>query len=137
MAFVLLAFLGRLRWPARGDWPIVLSVGALQLASFFALTNLGMQSLPAGRSSVLAYTASLWVVPLSLLAGEKVGRDLSDPAGFRDYHVRLTAVDATYHVVAQTPGDVVGERRRVVEPRAHGLQQRAESRAEAFALTAL
>lgn len=73
VAFVLLAFLGRLRWPARGDWPIVLSVGALQLASFFALTNLGMQSLPAGRSSVLAYTASLWVVPLSLLAGEKVG----------------------------------------------------------------
>jgi drug/metabolite transporter (DMT)-like permease len=73
MAFALLACLGRLAWPPRADWPIVLSVGALQLACFFAFSNLGLQSLPAGRSSVLAYTASLWVVPLSLLIGEKVG----------------------------------------------------------------
>ena len=72
-AFALLACLGRLSWPPRADWPIVLSVGALQLACFFGFTNLGLQSLPAGRSSVLAYTASLWVVPLSLLIGEKVG----------------------------------------------------------------
>jgi drug/metabolite transporter (DMT)-like permease len=74
VAFILLALIGRLRLPPRADWPIVLSVGALQLACFFAFSNLGMQSLPAGRSSVLAYTASLWVVPLSLLIGEKVGR---------------------------------------------------------------
>src|SRR5205085_5580521 len=74
VAFALLACLGRLVWPPRTDWPIVLSVGALQLSCFFAFSNLGMQSLPAGRSSVLAYTASLWVVPLSLLIGEKVGR---------------------------------------------------------------
>ena len=72
-AFVLLACLGRLAWPQRADWPIVLSVGALQLSCFFAFSNLGMQSLPAGRSSVLAYTATLWIVPLSLLIGEKVG----------------------------------------------------------------
>jgi drug/metabolite transporter (DMT)-like permease len=73
VAFILLALLGRLKWPPRADWPIVLSVGALQLACFFGFTNLGLQSLPAGRSSVLAYTASLWVVPLSMLIGEKVG----------------------------------------------------------------
>src|SRR4051812_17388809 len=72
-ALLLLALLGRLKWPPPADWPIVLSVGALQLACFFAFSNLGMQSLPAGRSSVLAYTASLWVVPLSLLIGETVG----------------------------------------------------------------
>ncbi|MCW5735935.1 MAG: DMT family transporter [Enhydrobacter sp.] len=72
-AFALLACLGRLAWPPRADWPIVLSVGALQLACFFAFTNLGLLCLPAGRSSVLAYTASLWVVPLSLLIGERVG----------------------------------------------------------------
>ncbi len=72
-AFILLACLGRLAWPHRADWPIVLSVGALQLSCFFAFSNLGMQSLPAGRSSVLAYTATLWIVPLSLLIGEKVG----------------------------------------------------------------
>jgi len=72
-AFILLACLGRLAWPHRADWPIVLSVGALQLSCFFAFSNLGMQSLPAGRSSVLAYTATLWVVPLSLMVGERVG----------------------------------------------------------------
>ena len=72
-AFLLLASLGRLAWPHRADWPIVLSVGALQLSCFFAFTNLGVQSLPAGRSSVLAYTTTLWIVPLSLLVGEKVG----------------------------------------------------------------
>ncbi|MBS0527216.1 MAG: DMT family transporter [Proteobacteria bacterium] len=73
VAFALLACLRRVKWPPRADWPIVLSVGALQLACFFAFSNLGMQRLPPGRSSVLAYTASLWVVPLSLLIGEKVG----------------------------------------------------------------
>jgi drug/metabolite transporter (DMT)-like permease len=73
VAFALLAALGRLKFPPRADWSIILSVGALQLASFFAFSNLGLQSLSAGRSAVLAYTASLWVVPLSLLIGEKVG----------------------------------------------------------------
>lgn len=73
-AFALLACLGRLKWPARADMPVIVSVGALQLATFFVFCNLGMQSLPAGRSSVLAYTASLWVAPLSLLIGETVGR---------------------------------------------------------------
>lgn len=72
-AFILLACLGRLAWPHRADWPIVLSVGALQLSCFFAFSNLGVQSLPAGQSSVLAYTTTLWIVPLSLLIGEKVG----------------------------------------------------------------
>ena len=33
-----------------------------------------MQHVPAGRSVVLAYTTMLWMVPLSLLAGQKVGR---------------------------------------------------------------
>ena len=45
-AFILLGCLGRLRWPSRADWPIVLSVGAFQLSFFFALSNLGVQSVP-------------------------------------------------------------------------------------------
>jgi drug/metabolite transporter (DMT)-like permease len=72
-AFALLAALGRLAWPARADWPIVLSVGAFQLTLFFAFANLGVQSVPPGRSGVLAYTTMLWMVPLSLLVGERVG----------------------------------------------------------------
>jgi drug/metabolite transporter (DMT)-like permease len=72
-AFGLLAALGRLAWPNRADWPVILSVGGLQLSCFFALANLGVQSVPAGRSGVLAYTTMLWMVPLSLLVGETVG----------------------------------------------------------------
>ena len=72
-AFVLLAALRRLRWPHRADWPIVLSVGAFQLTLYFSLANTGLQHVPAGRSGVLTYTAMLWLVPLSLLVGERVG----------------------------------------------------------------
>jgi drug/metabolite transporter (DMT)-like permease len=72
-AFSLMAALGRLSLPHREDWPVILSVGALQLTSFFALANLGVQNLPAGRSGVLAYTTMIWMVPLSLLVGERVG----------------------------------------------------------------
>ena len=72
-AFVMLAALGRLAWPGRADWPIVLSVGAFQLTLFFAFATLGVQSVPPGRSGVLAYTTMLWMVPLSLLVGEPVG----------------------------------------------------------------
>src|ERR1700739_4975799 len=72
-AFGLMLALGRLAWPNRADWPVILSVGGLQLSCFFALANLGIQSVPAGRSSVLTYTTMLWMVPLSLLVGEKVG----------------------------------------------------------------
>ncbi len=73
-AFTLLAMLGRLSLPHREDWPVILSVGGLQLTSFFALANLGVQNLPAGRSGVLAYTTMLWMVPLSLVAGEPTGK---------------------------------------------------------------
>jgi len=51
----------------------VLSVGAFQLTLFFAFANLGVQSVPPGRSGVLAYTTMLWMVPLSLMVGESVG----------------------------------------------------------------
>ncbi len=72
-AFALLAALGRLAWPDRQDRPVILSVGALQLSCFFAFANIGVQHVPVGRSGVLAYTATLWLVPLSLVFGEKVG----------------------------------------------------------------
>lgn len=112
-AFGLLALLGRLSWPARGDWPVILSVGGLQLSCFFALANLGVQSVPAGRSVVLAYTTMLWMVPLSLLVGEKVGWRalagvalgvagivvLTDPARF-DWHDHKVMMGHVYLLLA-------------------------------------
>jgi drug/metabolite transporter (DMT)-like permease len=73
-SLALLAVLRRLSLPARKDLPIILSIGGLQLAAFFALTNLGMRFLLAGRSIVIAYTTALWLVPLTLLMGERIGR---------------------------------------------------------------
>lgn len=70
VGFALLAALGRLERPTRADLPIILSVGLLQLTAFFALINLGTALLPAGRSVILAYTTTLWVVPL---AGPAIG----------------------------------------------------------------
>jgi len=56
---------GRLRVPPRGDWPLVIISGTLQMAGFSALATVALTIVPAGRASVLAYSTPLWVVPLA------------------------------------------------------------------------
>lgn len=68
-----LGLLGRLRLPYRHDLPLIASISLVQMAAFYALTMIGLQLVPAGRSVVIAYTTSIWVVPLSLLLGERLG----------------------------------------------------------------
>jgi drug/metabolite transporter (DMT)-like permease len=63
--FAVAAVLGQLCLPSRHDRLIVLSVGLVQMAVFMALTTFALQFVPAGRSAILAYTTSLWVVPLA------------------------------------------------------------------------
>lgn len=64
-----------IRLPSRNDWRIVLSVGLMQMGGFIMLVTIGLQFVPAGRSSILAYTTSLWVVPLAaLLLSEHLNR---------------------------------------------------------------
>jgi len=73
--FALVLALGRFVIPGRRDWPIVLSVGVFQLSAFFSLGNLGLGHIGAGRAVVLAYTISLWLVPLGwLVLGERLDR---------------------------------------------------------------
>ncbi len=63
----------RLGLPSRHDWPVVASVGLLQMAAFMALINLALLWVPAGRSAILAYTTPLWVAPgAALLLGERL-----------------------------------------------------------------
>jgi drug/metabolite transporter (DMT)-like permease len=70
---VLLAALRRLHWPKRGDWPIVIGVGTLQMAAFVALTTIALGHVDAGRSAILAYTTPIWVIPgAMLLFGERL-----------------------------------------------------------------
>ncbi len=65
---VLMAMTGRLHRPERSDMPIILSYGLLAVALGIAMMNLALPYIPAGRSSILAYTIPLWVVPVMLVA---------------------------------------------------------------------
>lgn len=67
------AWRGELRLPARQDLPVVLGVGLMQMAGYLGLVTFGLQYVPAGRSAILAYTTSLWVVPMAtVLLGERL-----------------------------------------------------------------
>lgn len=62
------AFTGRLRPLPREDWPVVLSVGVAGTAVHLAILFFALQFVPAGRSSVLVWTAALWTVPIASIA---------------------------------------------------------------------
>ncbi|EKD72612.1 MAG: hypothetical protein ACD_45C00625G0004 [uncultured bacterium] len=57
----------QLKLPKRRDLPLILIVGWLQIGLFILLINLGLAYMPAGRSALLSYTTSLWIIPLSIL----------------------------------------------------------------------
>jgi drug/metabolite transporter (DMT)-like permease len=71
--FALTAARGRLAWPPRGDVPVLLSITLLHMVGFGVLSSIGLQTVPTGRSVVLAYTTPLWVVPgAALFLGERL-----------------------------------------------------------------
>lgn len=73
LMFVIAAIAGQLRFPRRHDWPVVLSIGLVQMGTFMGLVNFALQYVPAGRSAILTYTTPIWVVPMAmLLLAEKV-----------------------------------------------------------------
>lgn len=73
--FTALLVTGRLKLPARSDLPVIVSVGLLQIAAFLVIINLAVPAVGAGRSSILAYTTPLWVVPGAILfLGERLHR---------------------------------------------------------------
>lgn len=49
--------------PTRKDIPLIAVIGLLQISIYILLTNVGLAYLPAGRSSLLAYTTPIWVMP--------------------------------------------------------------------------
>ncbi|MCW5583425.1 MAG: DMT family transporter, partial [Gammaproteobacteria bacterium] len=66
--------MGKFSLPQRKDYPLILIIGLLQISIYILLTNFGLAYLPAGRSSLLAYTTPLWVMPATtLFFNEKVG----------------------------------------------------------------
>jgi drug/metabolite transporter (DMT)-like permease len=73
--FALTAWRGRIAWPPREDWPVLLSITLLHMVGFNLLASWGLGLVPTGRTVVLAYTTPLWVTPgAALLLGEPLTR---------------------------------------------------------------
>jgi len=62
-----LAATGRITTPPRSDWPMILAVSIFRLATLMVLVFFALKLVPAGRSSVLVWTASLWTVPVAAI----------------------------------------------------------------------
>ncbi len=65
MAFVIA--MKKFTLPKREDYPLIVIIGLLQISIYILLANIGLAYLPAGRSSLLAYTTPLWVMPAATL----------------------------------------------------------------------
>ncbi len=65
--FLFLAMRGKLRFPPRADWPIVASMGVLQMMAFTGLGMIAMTHVDTSRAVLLAYTTPLWGVLASWL----------------------------------------------------------------------
>lgn len=62
-----LAVQGQLIWPPRREWPIILTLGIFQSAMMITLVTVGVATVGAGRSAILAYTMPVWVIPGAVL----------------------------------------------------------------------
>lgn len=70
----LIIVIKKFTFPKRQDLPLITVIGILQISVYILLANVGLSYLPAGRSSLLAYTTPLWVMPAAtLFFNEKAG----------------------------------------------------------------
>ena len=67
LLFIVLAATGRLRFPPRTDFPIILSVGICMMGLYITLVHYALQFVPAGRGALLAYSTPLWVTPVAVI----------------------------------------------------------------------
>jgi len=63
----LVAMMGKLKLPKREDFPLIIIIGLLQISLYMLLANIGLAYLPAGRSSLIAYTTPLWIMPITTI----------------------------------------------------------------------
>lgn len=71
--FLVLSLMGRNTVPARRDWPVIFSVGLLQVGIAMGLIHLAILYVEPGRSAVLIYSMPIWIAPLAyLFLGEKL-----------------------------------------------------------------
>jgi drug/metabolite transporter (DMT)-like permease len=64
---------GKMAVPPRRDLPMIASMAIFRLAAVFVLVFTALQLVPAGRSSVVVWTTSLWTVPIAaIFLGERM-----------------------------------------------------------------
>jgi drug/metabolite transporter (DMT)-like permease len=64
---------GTLSPPPRSDLPIIVSMAVFRLAAVTLLVFTALELVPAGRSSVVVWTSSLWTVPIAaMFLGERM-----------------------------------------------------------------
>lgn len=67
--------IGKFSLPKPKDFPLIIIIGFLQISIYLLLANVGLAYLPAGRSSLLAYTTPLWIMPAAtFFFNEKAGK---------------------------------------------------------------
>ena len=72
---IIVIAIGKFSLPKPRDFPLIISIGLLQISIYLLLANLGLAYLPAGRSTLLAYTTPLWIMPAAtFFFNEKAGR---------------------------------------------------------------
>lgn len=75
LMFIIVRAYGQIKVPSRTDWPMVLSVGLLQMAIPTALMHFSLSFVEASRASLLAFTHPIWVAPLAVVfLGERLNR---------------------------------------------------------------
>ncbi|MCK4939984.1 MAG: DMT family transporter [Rhodospirillaceae bacterium] len=73
--FAFLGASGRLSLPKADETPILFSIGVVQIGAFMGLIHYALLYVEAGRSSVLAYTTPIWILPLAVwFLGERLNK---------------------------------------------------------------
>lgn len=73
LSMFLIARIGKnLKVPSKRDLPIILTVGLFQMAIMMNLANYGLSLVETGQATFLAFTVSVWIIPLSACLARKI-----------------------------------------------------------------
>jgi len=71
--FAFLGIRGNINRPEKSEWPVLFSVGFIQIGLCMALLHTALLYVDAGRTAVLAYTIPIWAAPMAILfLGERL-----------------------------------------------------------------
>ena len=63
--FMFVIAMKKFAFPQRHDWPLIATIGLLQVGLYILLVNIGLARIPAGHAAMLAYTTPLWIMPIA------------------------------------------------------------------------